>query len=88
LANDEVSQDQLHDDVPEADCHAPPSTDTATDATDTLSEAEPETLTTRDTVEPDAGDVMLTDGGAVSAAALLTITDSLALEIELPLPWA
>src|SRR5437763_17121418 len=55
-----VSHVQLQDPVPPARCHAPPSTATATDATDTSSAAEPATTTEPATPELDAGEVIVT----------------------------
>src|SRR2546428_9096669 len=51
-----LSHDALHDPVPDASCHAPPSTETSTRVTLALSEAVPDTLTVPPTVAPDEGD--------------------------------
>src|SRR5438445_6612741 len=51
-----------------------PSTRNCTPATPTLSEAEALTVTDPDTVAPDAGAVMLTAGGVVSAFDTVTLT--------------
>lgn len=65
-------QDQLV--VPETACHAPPSTCTATEATETLSEDVPVTLTPPLTVEPAAGAEKATAGAVVSPLAKLTLS--------------
>jgi hypothetical protein len=52
-------------------------------ATATLSLALAETVTVLETVEPFAGALMLTVGGVVSFAALLTVTVTLELVVEL-----
>jgi len=70
------SQDHDQEAVPEAFCHEPPSTDTCTFATATLSEADPETATVADTVDPAPGEAMETVGATVSGTGLLTPTDS------------
>lgn len=77
-------QDQVQLVVPVAACHDPPSTETCTLATATLSEAEPETVTVAETVDPEAGDAMATAGGVVSGVGLLTVTDSDATVETLP----
>src|SRR5204862_27971 len=51
-----------------------PSTRNCTPATPTLSEAEALTVTDPETVAPDAGAVMLTAGGVVSAFDTVTVT--------------
>src|SRR5206468_6235040 len=51
-----------------------PSTRNCTPATPTLSEAEALTVVDPDTVAPDAGAVMLTEGGDVSAFDTVTLT--------------
>src|SRR5206468_1428599 len=51
-----------------------PSTRNCTPATPTLSEAEALTVVDPDTVAPDAGAVMLTEGGVVSAFDTVTLT--------------
>jgi hypothetical protein len=60
-----------HDVVPEAALHAPPSTDTDTDTTPTLSELEPATLTWPATVADAAGDEMESVGAVVSVHDVL-----------------
>src|SRR5206468_621363 len=53
-----------------------PSTRNCTPATPILSEAEALTVTVPDTVAPDAGALMLTEGGVVSAFDTVTVTGS------------
>lgn len=63
---------QVHDQfrVPEAVCHEPPSTATATEATETLSELVPVTDSEPDTSAPEVGEEMVTAGAEVSLQVL------------------
>jgi hypothetical protein len=79
LARPVVSHDHDHDAVPVAVCQAPPSTWIATDATETLSDAEPDTVTVPPTVAPAVGAENETLGAVVSP--LLIVTDSMAVEL-------
>lgn len=77
-------QDQVQLVVPVTACHDPPSTETCTLATATLSEEEPETVAVAETVDPEAGDAITTAGGVVSGVGLPTVTDSDAAVETLP----
>jgi hypothetical protein len=79
LATVVVFHDQDQDVVPVAGCQAPPSTCTATLATDTLSLAVPETETVPPTVAPAAGDVIEIAGA--TASPLLIETDSIEVDV-------
>jgi hypothetical protein len=66
---------------------AEPSTKNWTPATPTLSEAEALTVVVPETVAPEAGEVMLTDGGVVSGGgAFDTVTVTAADILVLPAP--
>jgi hypothetical protein len=70
LARPAVLHDQLQLPVPDAVCHVPLSTVTWTVATETLSEADPDTVTVPETVAPALGELTTTDGGVVSVVFL------------------
>jgi hypothetical protein len=67
--------------VPIAIAKLAPSTDSWTKEIDRLLEAVPDTVTIPDTVDPFAGDVIVTTGGAT---VLFTVTRSLALVVLFP----
>ena len=69
-----VFQEIEYGDVVSSEPRLAPSTRNWTPTTPTLSEAEALTVVDPDTVAPDAGAVMLTDGGVVSAFETVTLT--------------